>query len=103
MAQKITTDEARMRQVVGELDQVYSSMSTNVKKMSDLVGSVKSVWTDDNVNAYIKSYQKREPQLQAIAEAIRNASATLGEITQGYSKADSSALDAIKSGMGGKR
>ena len=103
MAQKITTNEARMTQAANELESIYTSLSSSIKKMSELVNSVKNVWTDENVNAYITSYQRREPQLQAIAEAVKTASAALSGITQGYARADSSALDAIKSGMGGKR
>lgn len=100
---KITSNEDRMKQTSVQLEALFQSMSSNIKQMSELVQSTKKVWQDDNVNTYIKNYEKREPNLRAVAEAVQSCSTILSEITTGYSKADMAAMDAIKSTMGGKR
>ncbi|MDL2217510.1 hypothetical protein LJC27_02515 [Christensenellaceae bacterium OttesenSCG-928-M15] len=100
---KITSDEARMKQAATQLETLHQSMLSNISKMSELVQSTKKVWQDDNAATFIKNYEKREGSLRAVANAAQSCATILSGITDGYTKADTAAMDAIKSTMGGRR
>lgn len=99
MAQS-TVDIAKMKQVSGELDKIYNTLTTQIKKMNETVTNLKKLWQGEAATTYINSVQQNQQNFEQLALAIRYASETLGEIAVSYNKADTQASEAIRSKMG---
>ena len=98
MAQS-TVDLQKMKSVASELDKIYATMTSNKKKLDELMGQLPKVWTGEGAQAYQKAYQQNAGDFARLAEAIRNCSSTLTGAAGAYSKADMAAADAIKAKM----
>jgi uncharacterized protein YukE len=74
-------------------------MTSNKKKLDELVGTLQKIWAGEGAQAYLRAYAGNTQDFALMAEAIRGCSATLTTITSTYGKADAAAADAIKSKM----
>ena len=100
--QKITTNQAKMTQASNELAQIHTGLNGDIKKMGEMVAGVKNIWLGEASEAYVKNYQKREPDLKALANAANNCAQILADITKNYARTDSEAMDTVKNLMGGR-
>ena len=98
MAQS-TVNLNKMKSVSSELDKIYAAMTSNKKKLDELVGALPKIWAGEGAQAYIKAYNENTRDFALMAEAIRGCSASLATITNTYGKADTAAADAIKAKM----
>ena len=98
MAQS-TVNIQKMRSVASELDKIYATMTSNKKKLDEVIAQLGKIWVGEGAQAYRKAYDENARDFVLLAEAIRNCSATLNASAGSYSKADTAAADAIRSKM----
>lgn len=98
MAQS-TINLQKMKSVASELDKIYTTMTSNKKKMEELMNQLPKIWAGEGAQVYQKAYQSNAREFALLAEAIRNCSATLTASITSYNKADMAAADSIKSKM----
>ncbi len=94
MAQS-TVNLQKIKSVSSELEKIYTTMTTNKKKLDEVVAQLAKVWKGEGAQAYQKAYQEKARDFALLAEAIRGCSATLTASATSYSKADMAAADAI--------
>ena len=95
MAQS-TVNLQKMKSVSSELDKIYATMTSNKKKLDEVVSSLARIWIGEGAQAYQRAYAENSRDFGLLAEAIRNCSATLTTSANSYGKADMAAADAIK-------
>ncbi len=98
MAQS-TVDKQKMKTVAAELEKIYSSMQTQLKKLDENVASLKGIWTGEAATTYTGAYKQNAADIQNLATAVKSASTTLTTITTTYTKADAQAAEIIKQKM----
>jgi len=98
MAQS-TVNIQKMKGVAAELDKMYAAMTSNRKKLDELVSALPKIWTGEGAQAYLRAYAQNANDFTLLAESIRSCSATLNTITTTYGKADMAASEAIKTKM----
>jgi len=98
MAQS-TVNLQKMKTVSSELDKIYTTMTTNKKKLDETVSGLSKIWAGEGAQAYQRAYSENSRDFTLLAEAIRNCSATLIASADTYGKADIAAADAIKAKM----
>lgn len=98
MAQS-TINLQKMKTVASELNQMYTAMTNNKKKLDELMVQLPKVWVGEGAQVYQNSYQQNSIEFSRLADAIRSCSTTLTASVSSYSKADLAAADAIKSKM----
>ena len=98
MAQS-TVDMQKMKTAAAELEKIYSSMQTQLKKLDENMATLKGVWTGEAAATYLNSYRQNQADIQNLATAIRAASQTLTTISTTYNKADAQAAEIIKQKM----
>lgn len=98
MAQS-TTNLQKMKSVASELDKLCTTMTSNKKKLDELMAQLPKIWTGEGAQAYQRAYQENSNDFALLAEAIRNCSAALTTASTTYMKADAAAADAIKAKM----
>ncbi len=98
MAQS-TVDLQKMKTAASELERIYSSMQTQIKKLDENVQTLKGLWTGEAASAYLQAYRQNQTDIQNLAAAIKAASTTLTTVTATYGKADNQAAEIIKQKM----
>ena len=94
-----TVDMQKIKAAANELDQIYSNMQAQLKKLDENVASLRGMWSGEAAAAYLNSYQQNAADIQNLAVAIRSASASLSTISSTYTKADNQAAEMIKQKM----
>lgn len=98
MAQS-TVNLQKMKSVAAELDKIYSTMTTNKKKLDETVAALPKVWQGEAAAAYRQAYAENAKDFALLAEAVKSCSATLTSIAASYGRADAAAAEAIQSKM----
>ena len=98
MAQS-TVNIQKMKSVSSELDKIYATMTSNKKKLDEVVTQLAKIWVGEGAQAYQRTYSENSRDFALLAEAISNCSATLITSANTYGKADMAAADAIKAKM----
>ena len=98
MAQS-TVNLQKMKSVSSELDKIYAAMTSNKKKLDEVVSGLSKTWVGEGAQAYQRAYSENARDFALLAEAIKNCSATLTTSANTYSKADTAAAEAIKAKM----
>ena len=98
MAQS-TVNIQKMKSVSSELDKIYATMTSNKKKLDEVVSRLAKIWVGEGAQAYQRAYSENSRDFALLAEAIRSCSATLTTSANTYGKADMAAADAIKAKM----
>lgn len=93
---KNTVDIQKMKTAASELEQIHSSMQTQLKKLDEQISALKGVWTGEAANTYLNGYQQNYSDVQNLSAAIKSASAALTSIAAHYSKADMEASEIVK-------
>ena len=96
---KSTVDIQKMKSVASELDKIYAAMTNNKKKLDELMGGLRRIWTGEGAQAYLRAYTENSNDFALLAESIRSCSATLVTVTNSYGKADMAASEAIRAKM----
>ncbi|WP_026658676.1 WXG100 family type VII secretion target [Butyrivibrio sp. AC2005] len=95
MATKNTVNIQKMKSAATELDNIYSSMSKQLKKLDETMSAIKQVWSGEAATTYLKKYEKNYNAFQNMANAIRGASDALTENCNTYDQADTKAMDIV--------
>ena len=98
MAQS-TVNLQKMKSVSSELDKIYATMTSNKKKLDEVVSQLAKIWAGEGAQAYQRAYSENARDFALLAEAIKSCSATLTASANTYGKADMAAADAIKAKM----
>ena len=98
MAQS-TVNLQKMKSVSSELDKIYATMTSNKKKLDEVVSQLAKIWAGEGAKAYQRAYAENSRDFALLAEAIRTCSATLTASANSYGKADMAAAEAIKAKM----
>lgn len=96
---KSTVNLQKMKSVSSELEKIYGIMTSNKKKLDELVTQLNKIWQGEGAAAYQKAYGENSNDFHLLAESIKSCSLTLASMTASYGKADMAAADAIKSKM----
>ena len=94
-----TIDMQKIKVASAELEKIYASMQTQLKKLEENITTIKGQWTGDAATTYVNAYRQNSADIQALATAIKSAGVTLSTIAISYTKADSQASEIIKQKM----
>jgi WXG100 family type VII secretion target len=96
---KSTVNLQKMKSIASELENIYSVMTNNKKRLDEYMAGLPKIWEGEGAQGYMKAYQQNSQDFVLLAESIRNCSLTLNTSVNTYAKADSAAAEAIKSMM----
>lgn len=91
-----TVELQKMKSAAAELEKIYTSMQTQLKKLGENVSSLKGIWSGEASTVYINGYQQNAAEINNLAQAIKSAATALTSIAANYQKADSNAAEIIK-------
>ncbi|MCR4786992.1 MAG: WXG100 family type VII secretion target [Lachnospiraceae bacterium] len=96
MAAKNTVNVQRMQAAATELENIYASMTKQMKTLDENISTVKRVWTGDAANTYLKQYEKNVNAFNNMAKAIKSASQALIDSCNTYDQAEGTAMDIVQ-------
>ncbi len=92
-----TANLQKMKQSATELENISASLASNYSKLSEVMENLRTKWQGDAATKYIQSFNSYSPELERIAVVIDQAATNLRTVDTAYTKAETSAADAINS------
>ncbi len=99
MASK-TANLQKMNQSATELENISVAMVSNHSKLKEVMEQLTTKWQGQAATSYLETFHKHSPDLENMAVVIDEAATNLRTIGTTYSKAETSAADAVRSMLG---